>query len=527
MQDNFSRREFLAFMGRAAVGVEAMLLAGAGGAFAGSAIPFSPVGPSDRDVLILADGLEFHSILKWGDSLNARGDLFGANNDFLAYFPLSKNDGLLWSNHEAPPPLCFTPGFEAGKDKTAAQVAVEQLSVGGSIARLRRNPQGKWALVPNDTMNRRLTGLTEIPFAWSEPIAGSRTGVGTFGNCAGGSTPWGSLLTCEENYQDFYGEVGRNGERLPAPSLYGWEKFQKRDPRHYGWVVEVDVKTGQAKKLVALGRFAHECATVVKGNDGRLAVYMGDDAEDRCFYKFISDHPGSLERGTLFVADMINGRGLPLDREIDPKLKQEFATQTELLIHTRLAAELVGGTPLHRPEDVAVDPLTGAIFLTLTNSAKRNDPYGQIAKVVERRGNVLGRDFEFSTFAAGGIEAGFASPDNLEFDRRGNLWMTSDVSGKSMNKGEYKSFGNNGLYYIPTQGKHAGKAFRAATAPNDAEFTGPCFTPDGETLFLSVQHPGELSTTAENPTSRWPDGGKSIPRSMVVGLTGRALQNLV
>ncbi len=531
MQDTLSRRQFLSFMGRTALSAEAaLLLANTATAGTRQANPFSPLSPTNKDALILTEGFEYHSILKWGDALNERGDRFGANNDYLAFFPLqatNPNEGLLWVNHESPAPLLLISGFHKGVARTESQVKLEQEAVGGTIARLRRGKNGKWALVQNDPMNRRITALTEIPFAWNEPIAGSRVSVGTLGNCAGGVTSWGNVLTCEENYQDYYGEVERNGKPLKESSAYGWEQFQKRDARHYGWVVEVNPRTGSAKKLVALGRFCHEGATVVTTRSGRLAVYMGDDAEDRCLYKFLSDKPGSLETGTLYVADTKNGRWLALDRLKDPRLKKEFTSQTDLLIHARLAAEIVGGTQLHRPEDIAVDPLTGAVFVALTNSAKRNDPFGSIVRLAEKKGDSLALEFEYATFAAGGRQTGFASPDNLEFDQKGNLWMTSDISGKIMNQGEYSTFANNGLFYIPTQGPVAGKCFQVASAPRDAEMTGPCFAPDRETLFLSIQHPGETSESKTKLTSHWPDGAEAIPRSAVVGITGSVFQRLV
>jgi secreted PhoX family phosphatase len=121
---------------------------------------------------------------------------------------------------------------------------------------------------------------------------------------------------------------------------------------------------------------------------------------------------------------------------------------------------------------------------------------------------------------AGGYSEGFACPDNLAFDRHGNLWMTSDMSEQEIEKGKYKSFGNNSLFYIPMRGRDAGLAIRIANAPMDAEFTGPCFSDDGKTLFLSVQHPGARSARTGKLTSHWPDGGASIPRPGVVMIKG-------
>ncbi|NBQ53558.1 MAG: DUF839 domain-containing protein, partial [Proteobacteria bacterium] len=116
-------------------------------------------------------------------------------------------------------------------------------------------------------------------------------------------------------------------------------------------------------------------------------------------------------------------------------------------------------------------------------------------------------------------------PDNLLFDRAGNLLFTTDVAKDKLNKGPYRGMGNNGLFVVPVSGRDSGKALRIASAPVEAEFTGPCFSPDEKTLFLSVQHPGE-ATPFENGAPRysssWPDkvkGGKPCPALI-------ALQNL-
>ena len=128
---------------------------------------------------------------------------------------------------------------------------------------------------------------------------------------------------------------------------------------------------------------------------------------------------------------------------------------------------------------------------------------------------------------AGGESTGFACPDNMVFDKRGNLWMTCDMSDEAMHKPPYTSFGNNSLFFIPTAGKFAGKAYRVASAPVGAEFTGPCFSPDFETLFLSVQHPGEGTTDINKPVSNWPNGGKSMPRPAVIAIDGDALEEIM
>jgi secreted PhoX family phosphatase len=175
---------------------------------------------------------------------------------------------------------------------------------------------------------------------------------------------------------------------------------------------------------------------------------------------------------------------------------------------------------------VEVCPRTGAVYLTLTNNIRRGNLYGSILKLEEKGNDPLATEFSSSTFLGGGPENGLACPDNLLFDRAGNLWVTSDISGRKLNQGEYAPFGNNGLFFVPMSGRNAGRPRLVATAPRDAEFTGPTFSADGKTLFLSVQHPGELTTDLEQCTSHWPDGGSSIPKPAVVAISGPLLSRL-
>jgi secreted PhoX family phosphatase len=408
--------------------------------------------------------------------------------------------------------------------RTREQVLQEQEQVGGSLLRLKRQADGRWTVVPNDPLNRRISGLTPIPFASERRIAGEAEAIGTMGNCAGGQTPWGTFLTCEENTDEYYGvalysnDGLRRVEALPPRESYGWQKYFGRPPEHYGWVVEVEPLTGAAKKLTALGRFAHEGATVVTARDGRQVVYMGDDETDQCIYKFVSDRAGSLEKGILYVADVTRGRWLPLDRRLNSSLRTAFHDQTELLIRTRDAAKMVGGTPMDRPEAIAIDPKRGDVYVSLTNNKPKGNYHGSLFKIMEKGGDYLAEEFRSETFLMGGTQNGFSCPDNIKFDPAGHLWMTCDVSGSAIGKAPYEAFGNNALFVIPMSGPQAGTPLRIASAPNDAEFTGPCFSPDGQTLFLSVQHPGEMSQAPRTYTSSWPDGGK--PRSAVVAIRG-------
>jgi hypothetical protein len=477
--------------------------------------------PTAEDNVVLAPGLEYELLVKWGDPISAT-ERFGFNNDFLAFLPLDGNpdDGLLWVNHEYVDPM-FVSGYKGIKEKTKVQVDREMYSVGGSIVRLQKQ-DGRWKMVADETYNRRLTANTVIPFNWHEPILDKTSAVGTLANCAGGVTPWGTILTCEENYDMFYGERDfKTGERKPGLGDTGWHRFFDYPPEHYGWVVEVNPLTGEAQKHVALGRCAHECATVVQLPDGRIVIYSGDDANDQCVYKFISSEPGSLTKGTLYVANVAFGRWVSLKYEEQKVLQAKFASQTEVLIRLREAARYVGGSPLDRPEDIEIDPLNGNVLVSLTNNTPRGNYTGSILKIMETDGKHDSLTFTSETYLTGSEATGFACPDNLAFDAAGNLWFTSDISGSVINKHPaYLPFKNNGLFVVPREGEQAGKVIQVASAPVEAEFTGPWFSPDGKTLFLSVQHPGEYSENLSKASSHWPGGGKSLPRPGVIAIYG-------
>lgn len=521
---SLNRRTFLEFLGK--------------GALLSTVAPSLPINvlayqkikgisPSNEDRLKLAKGLNYDVLIKWEDSINSN-DSFGFNNDFTAFIPFDENnpdEGILWVNHEYVDPFFVSNHVEGEKSKE--QVEKEMYNVGGSILRVKKSKSGKWKIIENDPLNKRITGLTEIPFNWDQPISGKTAAMGTLGNCSGGITPWGTILTCEENYDVFYGERNfKTGERIEAKAFLGWYKQFDNPPEHYGWVVEVDPKTGNAQKHVALGRCAHECATIKELPDGRLVVYTGDDAVNQCLYKFISSEPGSLAKGTLYVANTRLGKWIPIVYEESKILQKFFKDQTDVLIQLRKAAKYLGGTSLDRPEDIEIDPINGNVLISLTNNTGVKNYYGSILKITEKDGDHAALTFKPEVYLAGGEETGFACPDNMAFDKAGNLWITSDISGSLMNQEPYTAFKNNGLFVVPRSGPQAGKVIQMASAPADAEFTGPYFSPDGKTLFLSVQHPGEYSTGPDALTSHWPEGGESIPRSAVVTISGKTLDAL-
>jgi len=489
---------------------------------------------SDKDDLLLANGLKYQTIIKWNDKIS-NSDTFGFNNDFTCFIPFDEKnpkDGLLWVNHEYVHSI-FVSDFneyqDAIQNKTREQVDIEMYNVGGTIVRIKEE-NGVWKVVENDEHNRRITANTPIKLNWNYLIKGKNIANGTLANCSGGITPWKTFITCEENYDYFFGETKYDEQNKATfkSSWYGWEQFYEYPPEHYGWVVEVNPKDGTAQKHIALGRFAHECCTLYELEDKRVVAYTADDKNDEHLYKFISSEPSSLKEGTLYVADTIKGKWLALDWENQLVLKNKFKDQTEVLIRAREAAKLLGATALNRPEDIEIDPITGNIFITLTNNKPKGDFHGSILKIEEENGAFDALNFKGSTYMAGGESNGFSCPDNLAFDMAGNLWITSDMSGDEMNKEDksYLPFKNNGLFVIPRHGEDAGKVIQVASAPKDAELTGPWFSPDGKTLFLSVQHPGEQTKDLNSPTSTWPFDADNIPKPAVVAITGDIIEKM-
>lgn len=513
-----NRRNFLQFLSISGAGLTLsydLLTQAAHAAKNTTSLP--SLAPSLEDKLITLDGIDHKILISWGDKINAT-QKFGFNNDFMAFHPLEKDRGLLWVNHEYVNAL-----FIGGPDRTKKNVDAERLEVGGSILEVKK--VGKdWIVVKDSKYNRRLDAFTEIPFANDEVIKGSKVAIGTMAGCAGGYTPWGTYLSCEENYDMFWGDRDSKGKET-VKSWMKWDEHYPLPPEHYGWVVEIEPKTGKAKKLVSLGRCAHECAAVTKAKNGKVVAYTGDDTINEHLYKFISDSNDSLDKGKLYVANLEKGAWISLDINDQPILKENFKNQTEIQIFTREAAKLVGATPLDRPEDIEFDPLTGHVFVALTNNKVKKNFHGSILKIVEKDNDPGSLTFTHDVFLTGGQDKGFACPDNMVFDPQGNLWFTTDISGDSIGKGPYEGLGNNGLYVFLRSGANAGKVIRVATAPIDAEFTGPCFSPDYKTLFLSVQHPGEESASPTELTSHWPNGG--IPKPSVVTLQGPLLDKIV
>lgn len=548
-KESFSRRQFLEFLGSlsvSATGLTAMA------PFLGSCTSALTkaddnlwekqfIKPTDTDEVVLPPGIEKRILVKWKDNISPTGLKFGTHNDFCAFIakdPSNPTDGILMINHEAVHPL-FVSGFHEKSliSKTKEQVEAEQESVGVSLIRFYQQGN-QWNLDFQSPMNQRITAKTEIPFVTQFPIAGSWTAKGTLANCAGGVTPWGTFLTCEENYDQFYGEwdyspkPGDKAPRRHPKQTYiskdlSWSLYDSNPPTHYGWVVEIDPWSGKAKKQTALGRFSHEGATCTRAKSGKTVVYMGDDAANQFLYKFISDDPNSLAKGTLYVAQLESGRWLPITMQSHPEFQMRFKHETDLLMRVREAAKILGATPLARPEDIKLNPRNGDVIVALTNNPTNLDDHGQLLRLQETDADPGAMTFKYAKWISGGPSSGLSCPDNLIFDKSGNLWCTNDISDEKINSGVYQNFKNNGLFFIPMHGPKAGEVFQVVSAPTEAEFTGPMFTPDGETLLLCVQHPGEQTKDLNNPTSQWPDGKGSIPKSAVISLSGPTLSKLV
>lgn len=534
----FTRRDFIQFLTGAGVmatkvGVlSSMLPMSSCSSFKKiSKLPFLPLKPTKSDKVETVEGMNYNIMIKWDDVINAAGERYGFNNDYTASVPFNgkMDESIMWVNHEYLYPRLFHGrDVEINGPRTRKEIIKEMKALGGSLLKIKKGSDGLWSIQKRSKYNRRVDGTTPIPMIADRKIAGRRLAIGTHGNCAGGLTPWGTFLTCEEGFSIHFTDRDSKGNILPSGD-FNWEQHISHPSEHYGWVVEIEPLTGKSKKLTALGRFSHECATCIRDKQGRTVVYTGDDKENEHIYKFIADKNDSLEKGELFVADITNGKWISMDIEKQPKLKENFKDQTEVLTYCREAAKFLGATPCDRPEDIEVNPHNGDVLVTLTNNKPKGNFHGSILKISEKD-DFSGMEFEASDFMVGGPEAKFACPDNIAFDHNGNLWLCSDISGSDMNKSkkpQYQPFKNNGLFFIPLSGKMAGTVNQVASAPIDAEFTGISFSPDGKSMFCSVQHPGEKSKSMKSLRSHWPDGGSSLPRSALVQFYGPVVDELL
>lgn len=519
---------------------------------------------------------------------------FGTDNDFLAFMPLpahgnARQRGLLCANHERTTAQLVWPAMgsrRAQEERSAAQCEHEMAAQGMSIVEIRQDGSS-WRLVLDSAYNRRIDARSTT-IAASGPAAGHArlrtradpTGqriVGTLNNCAGGVTPWGTVLTCEENIHFYFTGDASSHPEAAALKRYGFaertfyvwgrhvERFdlqkEPNEPNRFGWVVEIDPYEPSSLpiKRTALGRFKHEGATTAISHDGRVAVYLGDDERFEYLYKFVSEgrfdaknraaNRELFDRGTLYVARFEAQRmhWLPLVHGTGPLTAVNgFHSQADVVIEARRAADLLGATSMDRPEDVEPHPQTGHIYVVLTNNHRRDagriDPanprpdnrWGQIIEIVPPRVNgvadhtALECGWEFFLLAGDPADARqsaryagpvsrngwLACPDNVAFDPKGRIWIATD------GQEDVAGFAD-GLYAADTSGPGRGITRLFFNAPRGAEVCGPCFAPDGRTLFVAVQHPGdEKGSTFEKPSTRWPDFDAAVPpRSAVIAVT--------
>ncbi len=491
-------------------------------------------------------------------------------------------------NHEYAQPWLMFPGVtdEDWKDKISdAQIAAMAASTGMSVVEVKKEG-ADWKPVLDSKFNRRLHLST--PIVLSGPAAGDdrlktkadptgRLVLGSISNCSGGITPWGTILSGEEGGMDvFAGDY----TTLPDQELVerqGWDEEDndaygvgRIDPRfryeeepnewmRFDWVVEIDSFDPDAKpvKRTALGRFTHEGAQTAIAPDGRVVIYMGDDDDFEYLYRFVTAKPWNptdraankdlLDEGTLSVArfdadgvltwlPLVLGQG-PLTAE------NGFTSQADIVLRTRMAADLLGATPMDAPEGFVPHPKTGKIYVAMTENEDRlpegeGDAREQVNLANRRSPNPDGHILEMSppgspdkpdhaaeifswdAFILCGdpknpasdalchpettANGWFTDPDNLSVDPEGRLWVTTD--------GPPDAGFNDALYVADTEGPGRALPRLFYLPPVGSEVCSPAFTPDGKTLFISIQHPGDLrladgedATSIADAGTNWPD----------------------
>ncbi len=555
VQEKMSRRGFLRGVGIGAGALAATSAVPAGVASVAAAaaeaklaaqpmsdLSFSPINPDATDDITLPEGFSYQVVISRGDVFTPDGRIYGDNNDWMGWFPIdaleggmSQTEGILAINNEYFNSL-FVANYTGG-EKTAEQVAAEKAAVGVSHVHVRLEGD-QWVVVTDSELARRWDGTDPVEF--SGPVAealGLDTVVGTLANCSGGNTPWFTNLSCEENYQNYYGE-----DSQADSSRYQWLEVDAAEgqiPEHYGWVVETDPYTGRAVKRTAMGRFRHENVAGAIGASGKVVAYMGDDARNRPTYKFISDgtfdpnnreaNADLLRDGMLYAADFGSGEWIPVVWEGNEELLGNpdsvdgytIASLADVLTYASPCALALGATPTDRPEDIEVHPGTGDVYIAYTNNSNHGNYHGHITRIMEDGNDPESLTFDWDIFAVGGPQSGFSSPDNMTFDSVGNLWMVTDISTSSQNRGIFEFHGNNSLFMFPTdpESPDFGKAFRFGVSVVDSEMCGPQFVGE-DTLFVNVQHPGENSESLEELRSNWPEGGNAVPKASMIAITG-------
>ena len=556
-------------------------------ASAGAALQFDSIAANTLDTVTVPEGFGWQVLASWGDPLWSSAPEFdhktrgtaesqeqslGDNNDGMEIFT---KDGriLLAVNHEYVNRGVFHGNRESGNPETEDDYRKSIAGHGVAVFEIAVK-NGKWQVVKDSPYNRRITADTLMTI--TGPGAGhrllqtaadpsGRNSRGTWNNCGSRKTPWGTYLTCEENFNGYFSssdenyklssEMKRYGIGLKDRG-YGWANVDERfdiskhsnEPNRCGYAVEIDPADPDSipKKRTALGRIKHENAEIVMAGDGRVVVYMGDDERGEFLYKFVSSRPyrqgdrDVLEDGQLYAAKFdANGRGQWL--ALTPATTGMPAR--EICIFTRIAASSVKATTMDRPEWVAAHPYKPQTYCALTNNKNRGvkpnsggdqtpvggpnprakNRYGQIVRWSPENGDHADDNFKWDLFVlagnpsvhnddragSGNINTGnmFNSPDGLGFDSLGHLWIQTD--GNYSNKDDFAGHGNNQMLLGDTL---TGEIRRFLVGPREAEITGLTWSPDKKTMFVGIQHPGDKGG------SHFPGGGDSTPRSSIIAV---------
>ena len=563
---------------------------------------FTEIEAGVSEDMVVAEGYDADVLIRWGDPVlpgapefdvdnqtaEAQNQQFGYNSDFIGTVPHPEAPDdpdrlLLVNHHEYTNEELMFPGLGIQDDAEFAQMTEELINIekaahGGSVIEIRRAEDGKWSVVRDSTYNRRITA--ETPMKISGPAAGHakmQTGadpagtdvLGTFNNCAGGITPWGTWLMAEENFNGYFWSDAQEPPSTetsddPATILnarygvpgkwYAWGKFDDRfnidkepnEPNRHGWIVEVNPADPNSTpvKRTALGRMKHEGAMPAVNGDGRIALFMGDDERFDYVYRFVTEaahdpenpDPDILDRGTLSVArfdedgtvtwlPLIHGEG-PLTAE------NGFADQGDVLIQTRRAADFLEATPMDRPEDVEPNEQTGKIYVMLTNNTRRKpgdenaanpraeNAFGHIIEITAPEGDFAADTMPWEILVKCGdpsvedVGATF-SPATSE---HGWFGMPDNCAVDAAGRLWIATDGNSaedtgradGLWAMETEGEMRGTSKHFFRVPVGAEMCGPWFVNDDQSLFLAVQHPGDGSTF-DSPSTRWPDFTDGMP----------------
>ena len=563
---------------------------------------FTPIAPQPEglDKVVVPDGFEWSTIISWGDpimadapdfdfdhqSAAAQEGQFGYNNDYTTLIRTKdQNAAVLVCNNEYTNDELMFRGYTGSASLTPEQLRIVMAAHGMSVVELRRAGASRpWEYVKGAPLNRRITATT--PFRLDGPAAGhpllrtsadpsGRRVLGTFANCSGGTTPWGTVLSGEENFNGYFKASTIPADQQAAYRRYGltgkgrgWERIDSRfdtgaepnEVNRFGWVVEVDPSDPSSTpvKHTALGRLKHEGANVTIAPNGRVVAYTGDDERFDYLYKFVSHgrfQPGEsaqarannltlLSSGDLYVARFTGdgfedgicdgtGRWLPL--VVDNESHVPGMSVAEVLIHTRLAADKVGPTKMDRPEDVEPNLVNGRTYVVCTNNTSRvpsqideanpraNNKHGHIIEITPDRGDDTAAGFSWKIVLIAGDPGDPATyfngydrsevspiscPDNIAFDREGNLWIATDGN----------ALGHcDGMYVMPLSGPEKGHLQQFLSVPAYAECCGPLVTWDDRTVLAAVQHPGEVDgASPEKPASQFPYQGDGQPRPSVI-----------